>query len=75
MVGWAADSRESEVLRAQQSFGHCWATRNASCMDKLPASDFTYAGRTGRELDRAGFLATIQDGKNISADMRLRKMR
>jgi hypothetical protein len=36
-------------------------------MDKLLASDFTYVGRTGLEVDRGGFLAAIRDGKTISA--------
>jgi len=66
-AGWAADSRESEVLKAQESFGRCWAARDASCMDKLLASDFTYVFRKGREVDRSAFLATIKDGRNISA--------
>jgi hypothetical protein len=66
-VGLAADPRESEVLKAQESFGRCWAARDPSCMDKLLASDFTYVGRSGRELDRAGFLATIKEGTDISA--------
>jgi hypothetical protein len=65
-VGWSADPRESEVRKAQQSFEHCWAARDASGMDKLLASDFTYVGRSGRELDRASFLGAIKEG-NISA--------
>jgi hypothetical protein len=36
-------------------------------MDKLLASDFTYVFRSGFEVDRAGFLATIQYNKNICA--------
>jgi hypothetical protein len=31
----AADSRETEVRKALQSFWHCWETNDAGCMDKL----------------------------------------
>jgi hypothetical protein len=44
-------------------------------MEKLLASDFTYVAQGGRELDRAGFLATIKDGKNISGRYEAEKTR
>ena len=60
---WAADSRESEVLKAQESFARCWAQRDPDCMDKVLSPDFTYAFRSGFQLGRAGFLAAIKAGR------------
>jgi hypothetical protein len=53
---WAADPQENEVRKAQEAFAHCWATRDADCMDKVLAPDFTWVFRTGIEVDRATFL-------------------
>jgi hypothetical protein len=65
---WGADlAREADVRKAQDWFAHCWETRDAICMATLLAPDFTWVFRNGREVDRATFLATIMDGKNISS--------
>jgi Domain of unknown function (DUF4440) len=64
---WAADAAsEAEVRKAQDSFAHCWATRDADCMASLLAPDFSWVFRTGIEVDRDAFLATIMDGRSIS---------
>jgi hypothetical protein len=65
----AADTRETEVRKALQSFWHCWETNDAGCMDKLLAEDFDYVIRTGVSKDRADFLRIVREGNllpNIS---------
>jgi Domain of unknown function (DUF4440) len=64
---WAADpASEAEVRKAQDSFALCWATRDPNCMAPLLAPEFTWVFRTGVEVDRDAFLATITDGRSIS---------
>jgi hypothetical protein len=62
---WAADPQEVEVRKAQDAFARCWEIRDAGCMDRVLAPDFTWVFRTGMEVDRAAFLATIMDGTTI----------
>ena len=59
LLDGAADTRETEVRTALQSFSHCWGANDLACMDKLLAEDFDYVMPTGLTCDRAFFLRKI----------------
>ena len=56
-----ADSSDSEIRHAQETFGRCWEAhgKDLTCMDGLLTQDFNAVTLPGRPLDRAAFIDLV----------------
>ncbi len=65
---YAADPREAQITAAGAAFYKCWDTRDTGCLSKLVTDDFVQVVRTGRLVDKAGFLEGMKAGRYSQHD-------
>jgi hypothetical protein len=61
LAAHAADSREAEVLAAQDAFLRCWDARDVACLSKIVTDDFILFNRF-EPFDREAFLKGMSAG-------------